>query len=173
MTSTVFRNIFRFIGFVLIQALVLQRIILGEGWLDYPPVFLYPLFIVLLPLRTPHALLVLIGFVCGISVDLFYSSYGLHAAASAFTAYLRPTVLRFLEPRGGYNINHSPTKYRYGAAWFLQYCSILMVLHLFFFFSVDAFTFVFLGKIALRTVTSFAISMLFIILYIYSFNPKE
>lgn len=173
MTSTIFRNIFRFIGFLLIQVLILQRITLGEGWLDYPPVLIYPLCIFLLPLRTPHALLVFLGFVIGISVDVFYGTYGLHAAASVFTAFLRPAVMRLIEPRGGYNINHSPTKYRYGSAWFIQYTGILLAAHLFFFFSVDAFTFVFIGKILLRTLTSFVLSMLFIILYIYSINPKE
>lgn len=173
MTNTVLKNILRYLSLVLFQVLILQRVVLGEDWLNFPAVFIYPLFILLLPLRTPHAFLVLLGFLTGLTVDIFYGTPGLHAAASTFCAYIRPSVLRMLEPRGGYNVNHSPTKYQYGFGWFMQYSSILLFLHLFFYFSADAFTFAYLKEISLRTLASFVFSMLFLILYIYSLNPKE
>ncbi len=173
MTSAVFRNIFRFIGLWAIQVLVLRSVVLGEGWLSYPHVVIYPLFLILLPLRTPHALIVFLGFLMGFGVDLVYGTYGIHASASVFTGFIRPTILSIFTPRGGYNINHSPTAYRFGSGWFLRYAALLMLLHLFFYFSVDAFTFVYIVEVLLKTFASFLLSMLFIVLYQIIINPKE
>ncbi len=73
MTNIVVKNIFRFLGLILFQVLILQRVVLGEEWLNFPAVFIYPLFIILLPLRIPHPLLVFVGFITGIIIDLFYN----------------------------------------------------------------------------------------------------
>ncbi len=173
MNSTVLANIWRFLGLVLLQVLVLKRFTLGSEDFNYFNIFIYPLFIMLLPLRTPHALLVFLGFVAGLCIDIFYDSPGVHASAGTFTAFIRPFVLSFMEPRGGYNVNHTPTKARFGLSWFLIYAGVLLFLHLFFYFSVEAFTFYYIGDIFLRTVSSFFISMIFIIMYQFLFDPRD
>ncbi|MEM1319301.1 MAG: rod shape-determining protein MreD [Bacteroidota bacterium] len=173
MNSTVLANTLRFLGLVFLQVLVLKRFSLGWENFNYFNIFLYPLFIMLLPLRIPHSLLVGLGFVLGIGIDIFYDSPGVHASAGVFTAFIRPFVLSFMEPRGGYNVNHTPTKARFGLSWFLIYSSVLMFAHLFFYFSVEAFTFYYIGDIFLRTVSSFFISMIFIIMYQFIFDPRD
>lgn len=173
MSSSVITNAFRFIVLLLLQVLILKRISVGwEGYL-YINILLYPLFILLLPFRTPTAVVILLGFLMGLAVDLFYSSPGIHASASVFTAYIRGFVLQQLEPRGGYNINHSPTKERMGAGWFFRYAAILMALHLFFYFSVEVFTYVYIVDILLKTFYSFIFSGLFIIIVMFIFNPQD
>ena len=173
MNSTIFANSLRFIGLLLLQVLVLKR--LSPGWesFNYIQVFIYPLFLFLLPLRTPHALLVFLGFVMGLSVDLFYTSLGVHASAGVFIGFVRPYLLSVMEPRGGYNVNQSPTKHQLGISWFLIYSGVLLFAHLFFYFSVEAFTFYYIGEIFLRTISSFFVSMIFIIMYQYLFDPKD
>ncbi len=136
-------------------------------------VIVFPIFIFLLPLRTPLPLVILLGFVAGISVDFFYDTLGLHASAAVFTAYSRTFVLKILEPRGGYNVNLNPTAENLGIKWFFQYSAILMFLHLFFYFSVEAFTFVFIIDILKKTIVSFVVSMLFIAIFQLIFNPRE
>ncbi len=173
MNNVTLTNIFRFFIFVLIQVFILKNIDLGEGVLNYLLFYIYPLFIILLPSKIPHVYLILLGFLIGISIDLFYNSYGIHASAAVFTAYIRPYVLSFLEPRGGYVSGEGLTKYRYGETWFLQYSAFLLVIHLLFLFSVEAFTFIYIKEILLRTFFSFMGSFLLVIIYIFLFNPKD
>ena len=51
MSSVIFTNIFRFVGLVLIQVLFLQRLSLEFPAFPYLNIFVYPLFILLLPFR--------------------------------------------------------------------------------------------------------------------------
>lgn len=160
-------------GFGLAQVLVLKRITLWWEGFHYFQIFLYPLFILLLPLRTPQQLLVFLGFVIGISMDMFYDSPGVHASACVFVAAIRPWVLDWIAPRGGYDSKHVPTKAQYGLPWFLRYAAIMLALHLIFYFSVESFTFVYAIQIFLKTVSSWIISMIFIWMAMMILNPKE
>ena len=173
MNSLIVANSLRFIGLVLIQVLVFKNIDFGWENFNYVNIIVYPIFIMLLPIRIPHALVVLLGFLLGITIDIFYDSLGVHASATVFMAFIRPLIIKAMEPRGGYNINHSPTKYRFGISWFLLYASILFISHLFFYFSVEAFTFVYIGQILIRSLMSFIFSMPFIIMYQYLLNPQD
>lgn len=163
----------RFLGLILMQGLVFKNI--GEGWAEFPYLFVivYPLAIMLLPLRTSRVLTIVVGFVTGLIIDGFYHSPGMHASAAVFMAFCRPYVCKALEPRSGYNVNYSPTAARWGFNWFLKYSSILLGLYLIFYFSVEAFTFVYLESILLKFLVSFITSMIFIIIYQVIFNPVE
>lgn len=173
MNNVVLANIFRFLGLILLQGLVLKNV--GEGWEEFPYLFVivYPLAIMLLPLRTPRVLTMLLGFIAGLIMDGFYSSPGIHTSAAVFMAFCRPFVLKSLEPRNGYNVNYSPTAARWGFGWFLRYTSIMLALYLFFYFSVEAFTFVYFGSILLKTIVSLITSMIFILIYQVIFNPVD
>ena len=173
MNSSVGIHIFRFVGLLLLQGLILRRI--SAGWMGYVyfDVLLYPLFIILLPLRTPRALVTVSAFLLGLGVDLFYGTIGLHAAASVFTAYLRAFVLSQLEPREGYNVNYSPTKAQFGTNWFFRYASVMLGLHLLAYFSIDAFSLVFFADIVFKTLYSFLFSMFFIIISVLIFDPEH
>ena len=170
MNNAIFTNGLRFIGLLLLQVLVFQGFSMS---FTYIHIIIYPIFILLLPIQTPRTLAILLGFLMGIGVDIFYGSLGVHASATVFTAFIRPSVMSVLEPRGGYNVNFSPTKRRMGLEWFIQYSGILMFIHLFFYFSVEAFTFFYIGSILLKTAISFVLSMIFIIMYQYIFNPLD
>jgi len=153
--------------------LVFQRVSLAWEGFNYISVIIYPIFIILLPHRTPHVLLVFLGFLLGISVDIFYNTPGVHASALVMTAYLRPFILKIFEPRGGYSQNQSPTKKLLGINTFAFYAGTMLVIHLLIYFSVQAFSFVYLGQILLRTIFSFFPSLIFIIIYQYIFDPKS
>lgn len=173
MSGVVFTNIMRFIFLLLVQILILKQISFGLGWPIYLNIMLYPLFIMLLPFRIHLVALLPLAFLMGLSVDMFYDSPGVHASASVFIAFFRPLILSQISPRDGYNLSHSPTKKRMGTRWFLTYSSIMMLVHLFIYFSVDAFTFVYIGQILWRTATSFVFSMLFVIIVMFTFNPLD
>ncbi len=88
MNSVLTNNIIRVVVFVLLQGLVLQRIYLGGPSFNYFSVLIYPVVIMLLPLKTPRIALVFIGFLLGLTVDLFYGSLGVHASACLFIAFI-------------------------------------------------------------------------------------
>jgi hypothetical protein len=170
MDSHVLKNIIRFIGIVLLQVLIFQRI--DFGW-EYISLIVYPMFILLLPFQTSRILLIILGFILGISIDIFYNSLGVHASATVFLAYIRPFVLKILEPANGYPVGTAPTKFHMGVNWFLIYSGILLFAHIFFYFSVEVFTYVYFLEILLKSIASFLISYFVILLHQFLFNPKK
>ncbi|NND61663.1 MAG: rod shape-determining protein MreD [Flavobacteriaceae bacterium] len=83
-------NSVRFVVLVLVQVILLNHMNL---W-GYINPYLYPLFILVFPLNGSKSLLILLGFVLGLTIDMFGDSGGVHAAASVFIAWLRPVILR-------------------------------------------------------------------------------
>ncbi len=173
MNSIIVVNILRFVGLLLLQGLVFKNI--GIGWESFPylHIIVFPLFILLLPLRTPKTLVIFLAFGIGISIDFLYDTLGVHASAAVFTGYVRSLVLKMLEPRGAYNMSYSPTIARMGLGWFVQYVSILMFAHIFFYYSVEAFTFVYIVDILIKTFVSFFASMVFIMIFQLLLNPLD
>jgi hypothetical protein len=129
--------------------------------------------VLLLPIKTPRWAQFGIAFSAGIIVDIFYNSPGAHAGALVFCAYLRPYMLRALEPSGGYNLSYSPTRKRMGLPWFARYVSIMMLFHLTSYFTLHAFSFLSWKEILLNTFFGFNFSMGFILLLSFIFNPTD
>ena len=88
-TTSLWRNIIRFVFLVLLQGIALEHISL-PGNLHW---ILYPLFVVLLPLQTPAVAVLLASFAAGFCVDLLCGVPGLNAAAAtlAATRWPRPS----------------------------------------------------------------------------------
>lgn len=172
MNNTLIRHGVRILLLLLIQGVILERMELtGVPW-KYIAVIVYPVSIMLLPRNIPMPIVLLVSFFVGLAVDMFYHSPGVHASALLFMAMLRPLVFNILEPRGGYSQDIAPSKEQLGFAWFLRYSAIMLGAYLFFYFSVEAFSFVFIGDILLNTILSFLVSFLMIQLYVFLFNPK-
>ncbi|HOW25571.1 MAG TPA: rod shape-determining protein MreD [Bacteroidales bacterium] len=131
------RNVIRFIVLVVLQIFILNNINF-RGYLDP---YLYVLFILLLPFNTPRWLLLTSAFAIGFFVDLFSHSLGMNAAASVFMAFLRPTVLQLLSPGREYDPAMPPGISGFGFRWFLSYTLILVFLHHFLLFMLEAFGF--------------------------------
>lgn len=171
MNSLVKRNIYRTILVLAIQLVLLKRIDITFGGFNYIHFTIYPIIIALMPYKINKTLLVLIGFSLGLFVDLFYDSLGVHAAAACFTAYMRSHILQLLAPAEGYS-KDGLTSYSYGFVWFVSYLGMLMFIHLFFLYSVEAFSFVYFKEIVLRTIFSFIASLFLLVLAQLIFNPK-
>lgn len=173
MNNVLITNILRFVLLFLMQILIFKQLNIIHIGPVYPNIFIYPLFLILLPLTISRELLLLLGFLLGLTIDWFYDSWGLHASACVFLAFIRPFVLRSLEPKGGYNIIYGLTIRRYQITWFLQYCAWTMLLFLVFYYSMEVFTPVFILEIILKTISGFVASMLFIIIAMLIFNPLD
>lgn len=172
MDKSISNSILRFVLLWLAQVFIFKQLFWGWGGEIYLQVHIGILFILLLPFSTPRSLVLILAFFLGFAIDLFYESYGIHAASFVFTAYMRALILRILTPREGYSIKDHPTKDSLGHLWFFRYSALLLLLHLFFYYSIEAFTFVYMGAILLKTFFSWLGSMFFILIIVYMTNPK-
>lgn len=172
MNRVVWINGFRFLVLLLVQTLILRRVTFDWGNFGFVHILIYPLFILMLPIKTPKSLVLILAFLMGLGVDIFYDSLGVHASALIFTAYLRTFIMKILEPYGGYNVEDSPTIRNFGAGWFFTYSAILMFIHVFIYFCVEAFSFVYIFEIMMNTIFSFAISIGIIFIMQSILRPK-
>lgn len=132
------RNIIRFFVLVLLQVFILNSIQL----FDYAITpFLYVLFILHLPFETPRGVLIFLSFIMGMVIDLLSNTYGLHTAAITLMAFLRPGILKLLEPRDGYEAGSLPRLIYYGNNWFIRYSLLLIIPHHLYFFLLERFSF--------------------------------
>lgn len=169
MANVIIRNIFRFFLLVLIQVLIIKNIELGR----FINPFVYVLFIVVLPFETPKWLLLCIAFILGITIDMFYDTAGMHAAACVFMAYLRPGVLKLFSPRDGYEFGTQPTIQYLGVPWFLSYAGILVVLHHLVLFYFEVFRFSEFFSTFFRVLVSSIFTMLLVVISQYFFQRKK
>ncbi len=172
MNQILSKNVWRFILLFALQVLIFRRLSLGGLAFNYIQVLIYPLFILLIPVGTNRNVILLLAFALGMSIDMFYDSPGVHAGALVIAAFARPYVLSAIEPRGGYKINAIPTLAEFGANWFYRYAAIMLIIHLFFYFSIEAFQLSEILYILLKTICAFFASMLLIVIYMLIFNPK-
>lgn len=168
MINDVVRNVLRFLFLILLQVLILNNVQLS-GYLNP---FLYVLFILMLPFRTPDWLVLILSFALGISVDMFTDTGGLHASASVLMAFLRQPILRLIAPREGYDVNHQPTIQQFGFGWFFTYVGILVFIHHLFLFYMEAFRFSEFFSTFLRVILSslFTLTLIFISQFFFSKN---
>ncbi|MBK8557675.1 MAG: hypothetical protein IPL65_18875 [Lewinellaceae bacterium] len=170
--SQIFPNIGRFFLVALVQLLLFKQIAIMLG--VYYNILVWPIFILLLPIQMGTPLIVLLGFLSGLAIDLLYGSPGLHASAGTFAGFVRPFVLRAFEPKGGFSGKEPIAAPAYfGWSWYIQVTAVFSLLFLFWFFSIDAFTFFYFGTIALKTLSSWALSMIFIVIFTFLVNPKN
>lgn len=162
-------HIIRFFILVFLQAFVFNNIEVNNHIIPY----VYILFLIVLPVDMPSWLVLLLGFVLGLSIDLLSGTLGFHTAASVLLAYVRKPILTFVSPREGYEGNAMPNVASYGFVWFVKYAAVLVFIHHFALFLFEIFHFSYLPVIFFRTLLSglFSLSFLLISQY-FSFNKQ-
>lgn len=164
-TNSLFPFLIHVFALLAIQILLLINFVIPIGSQFSFTLYIYPLIVIILPLNLPKSGQLLIAFIIGIIIDYFYNSPGVHSGALVFATFLRPIILRLFEPRGGYRIEQFPISKNYGLTWFYPYCALFLFFHLLVYFSIDAFSFVYILKILVNTVISFIGSFVLINLY--------
>jgi rod shape-determining protein MreD len=125
--NLIVKNTIRFFFILFIQVFILNKI---------PPLhqfvvpYFYFIFILWLPFKTQRWVILLVGFLLGFTVDMFYKTPGLHAAASVLIAYLRPFVINLLLPKEATEWgNEEPNRVSMGSLPFTTYVILLTILH--------------------------------------------
>jgi rod shape-determining protein MreD len=161
------KHIARFIGFVLLQVLVLNHVLLY----GYVNPYLYVLFIILLPLNQSKIKTLFFSFLLGLSIDFFSDTGGVHAMACLFTAYVRPLVLRF---SFGINYDYQTLKfYEEGFKQRITYVSLLVFTHHLVMFSMEAFQLKLWKFVVFNTLYSFIFTTVLSMLVIALIGNKK
>lgn len=162
-------HIASFFIYVLVQVVLLKNVVI----FDKGFCFLYIAFLLLLPVETNVVWLMLLGFLTGFTVDIFYNSLGIHASASVLIMFVRNYWLNLLTPQGGYDLGAVPTIRLNGWQWFSVYCLPLIFVHQATLFFIEAAEFDLFGftlsKIFFSTIFTFVV----IIITQYLFYNKR
>lgn len=137
MTKLLIPNIIRFIVFLIMQIFLFKNI----GYYNLITPFPYILALLLLPVGISNFLLFLIAFLTGLSVDIFYDSLGVHAAASTLLAWGRITFLKITLDVENQDKNITPIPSEVTFPWFLTYILITTFLHHLTLLTLERFSF--------------------------------
>jgi len=108
----------------------------------------YVVFVLLLPLELPPAVVLLGGLASGLAMDWTMGTVGINTAATVLVAFLRPYVLHMLCRRDDAREEGVPSVERLGKAVFLNYLAVLVLIHHAAFFAMEALS----GQYALQTI---------------------
>jgi rod shape-determining protein MreD len=169
MFNKIFQNVKRFIFLMLLQVMVLNHV----QWSGYINPYVYILFVMMLPVETPRWLVLLFGMLCGLIIDMFGNSGGMHAAATVLMAFMRPYVLNFVSSREEYDTEISLSPQRMGLKWFVAYSSIMILMHHFAYFYIEVFRFSEFFITFFKALLNSLITFLIILLGIFLFGKKK
>jgi rod shape-determining protein MreD len=158
-------NTARFIVLMLLQVLIINEIDLP--FYINPQVYL--LFLLMLPISTPHYMQLLIGLFAGFVADKFGGTMGMHMAACVFMMYFRYFFIRNSTELDMQQLPIEPGISTMGIKWFMPYSVTMVLLHHTMLFFVEAFTFAEFFSTLLRVINSSAVTLLLILLMQFLF----
>ena len=153
------KYIVMFIILVLLQVLILNNI--QFSGLINP--YIYILFILLLPFTIPGYLLLGLSFLLGITIDIFNNSPGMHAGATVLLGFMRPGIARLISSREIIEKGNMPNMAQLGYASFIKYTVFAVLVHHFFLFYAEAFSFGGFFETFLRFILSSIFSIIIIL----------
>ena len=162
-------QIIRFVVLVLLQVLVINHIRLG----GYVHPYIYLIFIMLLPFSTPKWQLLILGFVLGLTVDLFTGTPGLHAGATTLMAFCRPSIINLISGNQKFENIQEPNFGQLDGMWFFRYVLCLVLIHHFALFFLESFSFRLIGQVLLRILLSVPVSVFLIMMILYIFKTDK
>jgi rod shape-determining protein MreD len=167
MNSTVIFNIIRFILLLAVQIVIFNNIDLFGYINPYP----YILFILLYPVNSNRAGLLVASFLLGLTMDLFSNSGGVHAMACLVLAYFRPSFFRF---SFGLSYEYQTIKIneRLSPERF-SFILIAIITHHLVLFLMEFFKFIFIVDILLKTIITSIFTFIISIIIIYLFKPTR
>ena len=163
MILNILRHFLRFLLLTAIQVIILNNVQLAT----FINPFLYVLFILSLPVNFNRLGLLPIAMICGLTIDMFQNTPGMHASACLVMAYLRPGWLKMIAPRDGYENDAEPGIRKFGFVWYITYASVLVLAHHFVLFFLEVFRFSEFFDTFLRIVLSSILTLLLIIIAQY------
>ncbi|MFD1255658.1 rod shape-determining protein MreD [Mucilaginibacter terrae] len=169
MSRVLLFNLIRFVVLVLLQVFLLKNISLYN--LSVP--YLYILFVLLLPFEIPNLLLFLLSFILGLTIDAFYDTPGLHAAACVVLAFVRILFISITVQKDGFDNEPEPTLGNMGFRWFFTYAAVLILFHHFFLFNLEVFRLSEIQFTLLRFISSSVFTLFLVLISSFLFYRRK
>ena len=167
MNSALFVNILRFILLLAVQIIIFNNM----NFLGFISPYPYILFIILYPVNGNKSGLLAASFFLGLCMDLFSNSGGFHTAACVVLAYYRPYLFKFAFGLSyeyqTIKLNDVLTPERF------TFILFSVLIHHLILFSLEAFKFILILDILLRTLLSTVFTILICIIIIYLTKPNR
>mgnify|MGYP001392165551 CR=1 FL=1 len=160
MLTNSIKYLFIFVISVLLQVLIFDNILIARMVVPY----FYIIFLILLPFQIPRALLLILGFLLGVSIDIFTNTMGVHAFACVLIAFMRPGILSLISSRETLDSVSAPRIQTMSIGWFIGYAAIMVIIHHLVLFFLEAFTFNDFLFTLLRGILSSLLSLSLIVL---------
>jgi rod shape-determining protein MreD len=169
MGRVVITNSIRFLLLIATQVFLLKNI----GYYNLSIPYLYILFILILPFGISNALLFLLAFFTGLTIDVFYDTLGLNAAACTVMAFVRIIFINLTVQRDGFDNEPEPSLGIMGFRWFIFYAFILTFSHHFILFTFENFKFTELGYTIIRVIMSTLFTVFLMLITEFAFFRKK
>lgn len=130
-------NIIRFIVLVALQVFLFKN----TGYYNLATPFPYILFILLLPVGIPNFMLFCLAFATGITVDAFYDTLGVNAAACVALAWGRILFIQVTLQSDQHESQMTPLVGNVPFRWYFLYVLLLALFHHSVLFMLETFTF--------------------------------
>lgn len=156
------------ISFLLL--VVVQVLLLNNLHLFGVQAYLYVMFIITFPISVSSKILMPISFLLGLCVDVFSGTYGVHAAATTFAAFVRPLLLRLIVPVNDATQIESLSLPKQKLN-FVGFAVVMVLLHHFALLMLEAFSFKHIGVVAVKTLLS-SVYTLLLMFCLFLFQKK-
>lgn len=127
----------RFVLLLFFQIVIINNIDLST----YVNPYIYVVFILSLPYNTKPWLVLVFSFILGLTMDSFSSLPGPHIAATVLMGYARRFYIMFSTNKDDQNTKIEPSISSKGAIGFIVYAFVLVFIHHFLLFFLEAFSF--------------------------------
>ncbi|MER0441964.1 MULTISPECIES: hypothetical protein [Emticicia] len=162
-SQTVIKLVLTFVIYLVLQIVILRNFV----FFDVAFCFVYIACILLLPDEVDPIWVILISFLIGLLVDIFYNTAGVHASASVMIGYLRGYIIKFLFPTKGVENDITISLKDMGGERFVRYVAILTIIHHSMLFFVEAGGFQFFLITVLKIICSVIFTTFLIIILQY------
>ncbi len=173
MNNSPLRIALRYLALYLLQVVIFKQMTMQVSGIYSAEIFVFPLFLAMLPSRTPIQLGMLIGFFGGLLLDIAYDTLGVQAAAGVFCAFCMPWALRQVEPKGGFGNEITPSIQTLGLRPFFVYYAWVLLFFVIFYYSMLEFSPYYFVRILIKSVLTYIGSLFFGVLLSTLFRSWE
>ncbi len=167
-SKVVFFNLIRWFVLLFVQILLLRNL----GFYNLSTPFIYLIFLLLLPFKTPNLLLYLIAFATGLTLDAFYDTLGIHTSACVALAFVRILFISISVNRDNFD-EPEPSLGNMGFNWFAIYAILCITAHHLVLFFLEAFKLAELTYTLGRCLLSIAFTFFLVLLVEFIFYNKK
>lgn len=158
MNKLVRRNIIIAVACAIVQIAIFRNLRINFGGISFYTVFLFPVAVMLLPLTVNRNLVIVLGFIMGLCIDLFYRTPGIHAFCLTLCSYIRPYLIELILDDIELRSNYNSKKLEMNIGSFIIYSLIFLFIYSLIFYVLENFTFHKFGIVLLKSVVTTVLS---------------